>query len=34
MLVATARIVDAVLVTRDAGILAYGAAGLVKTLAV
>ena len=34
ILVATARIVDAVLVTRDARILAYGAAGLVKTLAV
>ncbi len=34
ILVATARIVDAILVTRDARILAYGAAGLVKTLAV
>jgi PIN domain nuclease of toxin-antitoxin system len=32
--VATARTVDAVLVTRDARILAYGDAGLVQTLAV
>lgn len=34
ILVATARTLGAVLVTRDTKILAYGAAGLVKTLAV
>lgn len=34
ILVATARTLGAVLVTRDAKLLAYGAAGLVKTLAV